>query len=743
MTVTEEVKARVRLLDYVGARIELKPDGPRFEAQCPFHAERTASFKLYPEQDRWHCYGSCGQGGDVIDYVGRELYNGSWDPKDLEKFRAAIRALGGDAGTVTGLQPELTLAGFCERRKIAPETLRAFKVREGAHAGRPALLWPTPAGVDRVKYLDGESPKYRWERKGGTRHLYGTKTIRPGEPVYLVNGEPSVWACFEAGVPAFCLAGGEGAQLTTELIQQIAAASPRVVRVAYDRDPTGLNGARKAVAQLRAGGIEAVALELPEKVGDKGDVDDLHRWEGARLGEALGELPELPTGGTSPAPEPGLILIRLADVEPEDVTWLWRDRIPAGKLTLLVGDPGEGKSFVSLAIATALSRGAALPGGDVPDGPADVVLATFEDGIADTIRPRADRLGADVNRLHCIEGARDEKGRIRPMHSSDVGMLEAQLEAMPDVQLLVVDPVMALLGGRTDAYRDNEVRDALQPLVQLAACRGVAVLGVMHLRKAQADRALYRIGGSGGFGALARSVLLAGSDPDSGRRAVAHIKSNLGPLTEPLEYRIGGPGGFEWMGTAPELGADRLLAAAGDDQGDATDFLQQALADGPRRAKDVQVDACAWGYSEKQLRTAREKLGIKPHRENEEGGGRGRGAWLWALPKGHLEQGDTGEGHLEREPQVQQTHGVTDEPPAGNVQDAQDAIYREKGILNVEPGSESEEEHLEILPRPEVLRCCSVDEGDTTALPPACLDREGGCLDPAHCGRAGVCLWTR
>ncbi len=329
-----------------------------------------------------------------------------------------------------------------------------------------------------------------------------------------------------------------------------------------------------------------------------------------------------------------LITRRLSDVEPEEPRWLWKDRIPQGKVTLLIGDPGDGKSYVSLALAAHLTKAEALPEAEPPAAPAAVLLAAYEDGLADTIRPRADLLGADLGKLHIIEGAQEQSGKVRSFRATDLPALERELESKPNVRLLIVDPVVSLIGGRVDAYRDNEVRDALQPLVDLAARRGIAVLGIMHLRKGQADRAIYRISGSGGFGALARSVLLAAKDPETGRRALAHVKSNLGPLTEPLEYRIDGSG-LTWLGVAPELTADRLLGPQStepkSEREEAEAFLSAALYDGPRLAAEVLEEAREAGIAKRTLDRARKRLGVRATKRHEEGGGRGAGVWEWSF----------------------------------------------------------------------------------------------------------------
>ena len=542
-------------------------------------------------------------------------------------------------GHVTSPQPENTLARFCERRTISHDTLQRFGVREGIHAGRPALLWPTPLGVDRVKYLDGQYPKYCWQRSGGKRHLYGFKTIQASQPAYLVNGEPAVWACYQAGVPAFCLGGGEGAKLTTEMLSQLREAGPSIVRIAYDRDQAGRDGARAVVAQLREVGIEAVALELPATLGEHGDVDDLHRLEGGSLGDALAGLSQLrdPADdgrlGDLAQPAGEIVFINLSEVEPEPVRWLWEPRIPYGKLTLLVGDPGEGKSWLSLALGAAETTGAHLPGvscGGTRE-PGRVILATFEDGLADTVRLRADAVGARLDLVTVLRGVVDKDGSVRPFHASDVTRLEAAIKSKPDTRMLVIDPVASLLGGNTDTGRDNQVRAALQPLVQLAESTGVAVVGIMHLNKAQAMKATYRVAGSGGgFVGLARSVLLVARDEGTDRRAVVQIKNNLAEKAPPLEFTISHLG-FAWVGEAPELTADRLLNGSAPGHTSeidrAKEFLRDTLAAGPVPSERVKGLATEEEIKLATLRRAREALGVVPRK------GPGTDApWLWELP---------------------------------------------------------------------------------------------------------------
>ena len=203
--------------------------------------------------------------------------------------------------------PELTLFEFCRRRKLDPEALRSvWRVSEATWQGRPALRFPTRSGIDRFKALDGRKPKAGWARAGGAAHWYGLPLAleRGGrDRLSLVNGEPSVWAAAQAGVPAVCLAAGEGTAPGPDLVAELVAAGVQRVAVVYDLDAPGRKGARASAEALRAGGLDAVALELPATLGPGGDVDDLHRRVGDDgLAAALDALPELAAEDATAAP---------------------------------------------------------------------------------------------------------------------------------------------------------------------------------------------------------------------------------------------------------------------------------------------------------------------------------------------------------------------------------------------------------------------------------------------------------
>lgn len=185
------------------------------------------------------------------------------------------------------------LESFCTERRLDLEYLTTvWGVKECVFSGRPALRYTTPTGIDRIKFLDGETPKYRWAGSGGTKHWYGIKTsIRLGGPLYLVNGEPSVWAAQQRGIAAVCLCAGEGAVPSRALIKQLKEAGFNAIRIVYDLDQAGEKGAQQVAEALRTGGIGVEIRKLPDSLDESADVDDFHRQVGRRLADELGDLP--------------------------------------------------------------------------------------------------------------------------------------------------------------------------------------------------------------------------------------------------------------------------------------------------------------------------------------------------------------------------------------------------------------------------------------------------------------------
>ncbi len=327
--------------------------------------------------------------------------------------------------------------------------------------------------------------------------------------------------------------------------------------------------------------------------------------------------------------------VLLSDVVPTHVEWLWAGRIPLGKITMLEGDPGTGKSTLTLEIAARVSKGEALPGGE-PNEPRGVVLWTAEDDLADTVAPRLAAAGADMSRIGSREFVTGERWECRPPTLDDEEALRADIVRV-DAALVVIDPLVAFIPSGTNIYNDLEVRQVLARLAKLAEGMGVAVVLVRHLHKRARGNPIYAGGGSIGFAGAARSVLLCAKDPDDAtgkRRVLAWSKGNLSEEAPALAFRLETEdkvGRVVWDGETHHSaawllwGANHLQPAPGDA---AREFLSGFLAHGSQPSLDVLAAAAAAGISEGTLRRAAKGLGIRPDRD-----GFGRGSVVyWALP---------------------------------------------------------------------------------------------------------------
>jgi len=343
------------------------------------------------------------------------------------------------------------------------------------------------------------------------------------------------------------------------------------------------------------------------------------------------------------------IVRRLGDVEREEIEWLWDKRIPRGKITVLDGDPEVGKSYLSLAIASAVTLGTALPDGDpgLADG---VLILTAEDGLGDTVRPRAEDMGADLRKIHCLTAVATSDGKTKHFSlADDLPALEGYLQSCP-ISLVIIDPINAYLGASIDTNKDAALRSVLTPVAELAERFRVAVLVIRHLTKGNRDKAIYRGQGSIAYVAAARSVLLAGKNPaDETERAIVCIKNNLAehPTGTAFEIR---EGQFRWKGPTTLTAEDLLRPESGDGRSavdEAVDFLKEALGNGARPINELGKEAKPHGISPAALGRARKKIGIKSRRIGE-AGKRGGGVWLWSLPENETASDlDDQDDHLE------------------------------------------------------------------------------------------------
>jgi hypothetical protein len=351
-----------------------------------------------------------------------------------------------------------------------------------------------------------------------------------------------------------------------------------------------------------------------------------------RLGDnTAGDLPP------NPSPLPGTLL---STVKPERISWLWPARIPFGKLTILDGDPGLGKSVLTLDLAARVSRGLAMPFEEREPGEdresAGVVLLSAEDGLEDTIRPRLDAAGADVERVLALDKIPDGTGFRLPVLPDDIRDLKDAVQRMV-AKLVIIDPIMAYLGPDTNSHRDQDVRRALHPLADTAQETGAAVLVIRHLNKATGGNPLYRGGGSIGIIGAARAGMLVARDPDNvDRRVLASTKCNLAKLPASLSFDLSaadsGALRVGWIGPCAHT-ADSLLAAPRDEEErgavqEAVEVLRAVLANGSRPANEVECEARKAGISKRTLDRAKAALGVKAKLT----GFGSEGEWRWSLP---------------------------------------------------------------------------------------------------------------
>ena len=238
---------------------------------------------------------------------------------------------------------------------------------------------------------------------------------------------------------------------------------------------------------------------------------------------------------------PGPILISLDSIEPEPVQWLWHNRIPLGKLSLIVGDPGNGKSFLLIYLAAHITTGEAWSDFCSPIQKGSVVILTAEDGLADTVRVRADAAGADVSRIKILEGIINKEGEQEYFNLVEhLPALEQAIKKTNDVLLVGIDPITAYL-GIIDSHKNSSVRGALAPLASLAEKYKTAVIGITHLNKKIDTHAIYRPMGSLAFTAAARSVWAVARDENDetmNRRFFSPLKTNLSKNTNSHSFSI-------------------------------------------------------------------------------------------------------------------------------------------------------------------------------------------------------------
>lgn len=334
------------------------------------------------------------------------------------------------------------------------------------------------------------------------------------------------------------------------------------------------------------------------------------------------------------------------DIQSVPISWLWEGRIALGKLTMIVGDPGLGKSLVTTTLATNVSMGYPWPVDQSKPPIGDVIFISAEDDPADTIKPRLEASEADCTRIHIVEAIQDEdaeNGSTERMFSfeRDIKTLENLLSEFPNCKLVIIDPISAYLGS-ADSNKNSDIRGLLAPLSKLAEKYKTAIVLISHLNKNTGENVLYRTTGSLAFIAAVRTAYIVTKDKNNPqRRLLMPLKSNISKEKTGLAYSImeaeNNAPVIAWEKKAVEMTAEEALAPSESKEehtatNEAKDFLLRILVNGAMKVNDVEKEARQAGINKKPLRSAREKLGIKSKKSTTFKDG----FWEWSLPEDAL-----------------------------------------------------------------------------------------------------------
>lgn len=588
----------------------VKQSGSGFQAKCPAHDDRVASLSIGDGDDGRalvHCKAGC-QTTDVCNAIGLTV-------SDL--FETNTRRFRVVGGTHT----------YRHVRKDKPD-------------GDKDIYWETDGkpGLNGMKLED--LPLY------GLSSLEGAST---SSTVYLCEGEKAAQALIDRGLYAVGTVTGASATPSGAVLAAIGAYH---VVLWPDNDVPGREHMQQIAALLNMRRPPSW-LEWPDSPV-KGDAADY-----VEQGLPLDGLAEM-VRAWKPAevalvPQPSrLQVIRLSDVQPEAISWLWRGRLARGKATLLMGDPGLGKSLISHWIASTISTGGAWPDEGTCQAGSSILFST-EDGLADTVVPRCLAAGADMARIHAVQGViEDPNDPIERMfaldeHLADLEVLVGETGAI----FVVMDPITAYLGPDVNSHKEADVRRVLGPVSLMAQRTGIVLLMVMHLNKGTGVSALYRSVGSIAFPAVARVVLGIAPDPnDEKRRLLLPVKMNIAADALGIGYRIGTTESRVLRHANQEDQPPVLLwdnepvtvtaATALDSSGTATDKSMKAaiktvllglLPPGTRKSSRECWDSikketgCSSGSVVTQAKT---ELGVISAREAFSGG------WYWEMPEDSL-----------------------------------------------------------------------------------------------------------
>lgn len=597
----------------------VKRVGEGWKALCPAHEDRNPSLSIAVAEDGKiliHCFAGCDT-PDVLSKLGLDTdalsEKHSLSGKSAPSAKTTPREEDGGGRTLydyTDASGKL-LYQVVRVPVAGPKRKRFYQRRPDGQGG-----WINNVnGVRRVLY----------------RLPAVSKAVDSGEVIVIVEGEKDADRLASLDLCATTSPGG-GNWPGNNYEESLRGAS---VVIIPDNDGPGLKHAQEVVRSLKGVAVDVSICELP-RCPPK---EDVSYW--LDHGGTQKELVELLRSAT-PFEGARMTLamkqdgILMSEVQRESIQWLWSDRIPQGKLTVLDGDPGLGKSTVTLDLAARVSSGRPMPFESDEREPAGVILLTLEDGLGDTVRPRLEAMGANLDRIWAITTLSSTDGPRAPQIPDDLPLIESWIIEMK-ATLVVFDPLMPYLPSKINSFRDQDIRRALFPLAELAERTGTAIVVVRHLNKGSSPNPLYRGGGSIGIIGAARSGLLVAKDPeDPETKILCQTKSNLSKEAISLAFRVegneAGATRIAWIGQSDATAQD-LLNSESESRSigpgaRAREFLRIVLVDGPGPAAEIIKKASDSGIAENTLYRAAEKLDVRKWKE-----GFNPSRWFWELPE--------------------------------------------------------------------------------------------------------------
>ena len=561
--------------------------------------------------NKWYRH-SQSKGGGPVDFV-MEFFGKS--------FTEAVELLTGEQGAAAPdrpspaplsdfrLPPRSDTAGqvksyLTEARRIDEDVSGFFfstgDIYEEAAHHNAVFVGRDESGIPRYAHQRGTAGNFRLDVKGSDK-AFNFSYRGAGERLFVFEAPIdllSFLCLFKKGwqKQSYLSLGGVGEKALLRFLSD--RPDIQTVYLCLDSDQAG-NDACSRLVNLTPEGLTVHRLvplfkDWNEVLQRKGEITD-----GKYLREAVYGLKE------PPPQEETVEIIRMSEVGTQAVEWLWEPYIPFGKVTIVQGNPGEGKTTFALRLAAACTNRKPFPHMAAHE-PFNVIYQTAEDGLGDTIKPRLMEAEADLDRVLVI----DESNQGLSLSDERIERAIRQTGA----RLIILDPIQAYVGEKTDMNKANEIRPMFRRLAEIAERTGCAVILIGHLNKAAGGQSAYRGLGSIDFRAAARSVLLIGRvKREPNVRVIVHDKSSLAPEGKPIAFCLDPETGFSWIGEY-DITADELLSGAGGNNATKTEqaerLILDLLADGKELASEDIVKAAAEaGISERTVQNAKRNMG--------------------------------------------------------------------------------------------------------------------------------------